>query len=93
MVPSPRSTGLDDAGIGIDPARQDRIFGVFQRVPGEDRPGAGMGLAIARQIVERHEGRIWVESRLGQGSTFLFELPKSEGGADRSSVESAVAPA
>jgi len=68
-----------DNGIGIDPSRQGRIFGVFQRLPDHDRPGAGMGLAIARQVVERHGGRIWVESQPGQGSTFFIELPDPGG--------------
>ena len=81
-----------DNGIGIDPDRQERIFGVFQRVPAEDRPGAGMGLAIARQIVERHAGRIWVESQPGQGSTFLFELPRFQDGTEPSRVKGALAP-
>lgn len=80
-----------DNGIGIDPARQERIFGVFQRIPGEGHPGAGMGLAIARQIVERHGGRIWVESQPGQGSSFFFELSKLEASIDRSHAEHALA--
>lgn len=82
-----------DNGIGIDPARQERIFGVFQRVSGEDRPGAGMGLAIARQIIQRHGGRIWVESQLGHGSTFFFELPGIQEGTEPSRVEGVLAPA
>lgn len=82
-----------DNGIGIDPARQERIFGVFQRISVEGRPGAGMGLAIVRQIVERHGGRIWVESQPGQGSTFFFELPKFQDGLDPPRVENALAPA
>ncbi len=69
-----------DNGIGIDPRHRDRIFGVFKRIHNEAYPGAGMGLAIARRIVERHGGRIWVESHLGQGATFFFELPNAAGG-------------
>lgn len=69
-----------DNGLGIDPRHRDRIFGVFKRIHNEAYPGAGMGLAIARRIVERHGGRIWVESRLGQGATFFFALPNTAGG-------------
>jgi len=66
-----------DNGIGIDPAYGDRIFGLFKRVHNEAYPGAGVGLAIARQIVEQHAGRIWVESQRGSGATFFFSLPRA----------------
>jgi light-regulated signal transduction histidine kinase (bacteriophytochrome) len=66
-----------DNGIGIDPQHSDCIFGVFRRVHNEAYPGAGMGLAIADRIIERHGGRIWVESCLGQGATFYFRLPRT----------------
>jgi chemotaxis family two-component system sensor kinase Cph1 len=64
-----------DNGIGIDPKNADRVFGVFRRVYNDEYPGAGMGLAISRRIVERHAGKIWVSSSLGQGATFSFTLP------------------
>jgi|HubBroStandDraft_1064217.scaffolds.fasta_scaffold30654_2 chemotaxis family two-component system sensor kinase Cph1 len=63
-----------DNGIGIDPIHGDRIFGLFKRIRNDLHPGAGVGLAIARQIVEQHGGRIWVESQPGRGATFYFSL-------------------
>jgi light-regulated signal transduction histidine kinase (bacteriophytochrome) len=69
---------VSDNGIGIDPRYSERIFSVFKRINNGAFPGAGVGLAITKQIIEQHGGQIWVESILGSGSTFYFTLPGGE---------------
>ena len=70
--------GVRDTGVGIAPLDQPRLFEKFFRIVRRGAPkakGSGLGLAIVKSIVERHHGRVWVESQLGKGSTFFVELP------------------
>ncbi len=71
---------LRDNGIGIAAENMEKVFGLFKRLHGQNEfEGSGLGLALCRKIVDRHGGQIWVESILGEGSTFYFTLPAEKG--------------
>jgi signal transduction histidine kinase/CheY-like chemotaxis protein len=79
---------MEDNGPGISAEQIPHIFGRFWQARGTDRRGIGLGLSIAHGIIEAHGGRIWVESRLGEGSTFYFTVPRvqSTGGPEAAPI-------
>jgi len=74
QTPQEWIVSVRDNGMGFDPQYREQIFKPFERLSGKKYPGSGLGLTMAKRIVERHGGRIWAESRPDQGSVFSFSL-------------------
>ena len=79
---------IRDTGMGIPNDKIDKIFEEFYQVEGGKHGGTGLGLAITKRLVEEHGGKIWVESKLGEGSSFYFTLPLSLEDEDGRSLHS-----
>jgi hypothetical protein len=71
-----------DNGLGIPAVALPRLFNAFQRLHGNATAGEGIGLALVRRMVERHGGRVWAESKEGQGTTFYLSLPEAQARAE-----------
>ena len=70
---------IRDNGIGFDPKNQDLIFGAFKQLEKqENQPGTGIGLTLAKLIINKHDGRIWAEAQKGKGATFYFDIASPE---------------
>ncbi len=69
---------VQDNGIGFDQHYESSIFGIFNRLLSDDYPGSGIGLAIAKRVIEKHHGKIWTKSKLNEGTTFYFQLNKKK---------------
>jgi len=65
-----------DTGPGIPEGKKDYIFDRFAQLRSKDRTGLGLGLYISKMLIEAHHGRLWVESKVGEGSTFYFAIPR-----------------
>jgi two-component system sensor histidine kinase ResE len=69
---------VKDSGQGIPPEKIDKVFERFETGSEQEQSGLGLGLAIVKEIIDLHKGEIWVQSQVGQGSTFTFLLPRKE---------------